>query len=134
MTVTLTIPTQLVHKHAENILPCNGISITNFNILLKTIYDRGDCYRIISLNETSVVEKFPTVCSEYHFVSDTTINQFVESNDIYPIETIGAIVTLARKVGSQHILHLKDGNSDNDKEMVSFFVPSFFLYFHMFIY
>ena len=35
MTVTLTIPTQLVQKHAENILPGNGISITNINILAK---------------------------------------------------------------------------------------------------
>jgi hypothetical protein len=30
MIVTLTIPTQLVQKHAEMILPGNGISITNF--------------------------------------------------------------------------------------------------------
>jgi hypothetical protein len=75
MTVTLTIPTQLVQKHAEKILPGNGISITNFNILPKTIYDRGDCDRIISLNETSIVEKVPTVCSKYCFVPDTTINQ-----------------------------------------------------------
>jgi hypothetical protein len=35
-TVTLTIPTQFVQKHAENIFPGNGISITNFNILEKT--------------------------------------------------------------------------------------------------
>ena len=56
-TVTLTIPTQLVQKHVEKILPGNGISITNFNILSKTVYDRGDCDQIISLNETSIVEK-----------------------------------------------------------------------------
>jgi hypothetical protein len=136
MTVTLTIPTQLVQKHAEKIFPGNGISITNFNILPKTVYDRGDCDRIILLNETSVVEKVPAVCSEYHFVPDTTINQFAENNDIYPIGTIGAAVTFARKVGSQHILHIKDGNSDNDKAMVLFSIPFFFfvLCFDMLIY
>ena len=75
MIVTLTIPTQLVHKHAEKVFPVNGISITNFNILPKTIYDRGDCDRIISPNETSIVEKIPAVCSEYHFVLDSTIIQ-----------------------------------------------------------
>jgi len=32
-TFTLTIPIQLVQKHAENILPSNLISITNLNIL-----------------------------------------------------------------------------------------------------
>jgi len=134
MTVTLTIPTQLVQKHAEKILPGNGISITNFNIFPKTVYDRGDCDWIISLNETSIVEKIPAICSEYHFVPDTTINQLAQRNDTYPITTIGVVVTLIIKLGLQHILHIKDGDSDNDKEMVSFSIPSFVLYFHMLIY
>jgi hypothetical protein len=125
MTVTLTIPAQLVQKHAEKIFPGNGISITNFNILPKIVYDHGDCYRIISLNETSVVEKIPVVFSEYHFIPDTTISQFLENNDIYPIGTIGAVVTLARKFDSQHILQIKDGNSNNDKAMVLFSISIF---------
>ena len=75
MTDTLTIPTQLVQKHAKKIFPGNGISITNFNIFPKTIYDRGDCDRIISLNETSIVEKIPAICSEYRFGPDATIIQ-----------------------------------------------------------
>ena len=50
MKVTLTIPTQLAQKHAEKIFPGNGISITNFNIFPKTVYECGDCDRIISLN------------------------------------------------------------------------------------
>jgi hypothetical protein len=74
MTVTLTIPTQLVQKYAEKILPGNGISITNFNILPKTVYDCGDCNQIISLNETSIVEKIPTVYSKYRFVSDVQLS------------------------------------------------------------
>jgi hypothetical protein len=134
MTVTLTIPTQLVQKHAEKILSGNGISITNFNIFPKTVYDRGDCDRIISLNETSIVEKILVVCSEYRFVPDATIIQLAQSNDIYPIRTIGAVVTLARKLGSQHILHIKDGESDNDKAMVPFSISSFVLYFRMCMY
>jgi hypothetical protein len=43
MTVTLTIPTQLVQKHVEKIMSSNGISITNFNIFPKIVYDHGDC-------------------------------------------------------------------------------------------
>ena len=35
-TITLTIPTHLVQKHAEKILSGNGISIKNFNVLAKT--------------------------------------------------------------------------------------------------
>jgi hypothetical protein len=63
MTVTLTNPPQLVQKHAEKILSGNGISITNFNILLKIVYDCGYYDRIISLNETNIVEKNYVVCS-----------------------------------------------------------------------
>jgi hypothetical protein len=75
MIVTLTIPTQRVHKHVEKILPGNGISITNFNIFPKTVYDRGDCDWIISLNKTIIVEKILAICSEYSFILDTTISQ-----------------------------------------------------------
>jgi hypothetical protein len=134
MIVTLTIPPQLVHKHAEKILPRNGISITNFNILAKTVYDRGDCDRIISLNETSIVEKILVVCSKYRFVLESTISQLAQSTDIYPIGTIGAVVTLARKFGSQHILHIKDGESDTDKAMVLLLIFSFVLYFRVCMY
>jgi hypothetical protein len=134
MTVTLTIPPQLVQKHVENILLRNGISITYFNIFPKIVYDRGDCDRIISLNETSIVEKIPIVCLEYCFVPDSTISQLAQSTDIYPIRMIGALVTLAIKFGSQHILHIKDGESDNDKAMVPLFMFIFFFYFCMCMY
>jgi hypothetical protein len=118
MTVTLTIPTQRVHKHVEKIFPGNGISIKNFNIFPKTVYDHGDCDQIISLSETIIVEKILAIFSEYRFIMDTTIIQLSQSNDIYPIVTIGTIVTLARNLGSQHILHIKYGESERDKEVV----------------
>jgi hypothetical protein len=73
MTVTLTIPTQLVQKHVEKILSGNGISIIDFNIFPKILYDCGDCDRIILLNETSIVENIPAFCSEYFFFTDATI-------------------------------------------------------------
>jgi hypothetical protein len=50
------------------------------------------------------------------------------------IGMIGATITLARKLGSQHILHIRDGESDNDKAMVSLFIFSFVLYFRMCMY
>jgi hypothetical protein len=93
MTVTLTIPPQLVQKHEEKILPRNGISITKFNIFPKTVYDRDDCDRIISLNETSIVEKNIVLCSEYRFIPDSTINHLAQSSDVYLIGTIGASIT-----------------------------------------
>ena len=134
MIVTLTVPPQLVQKHAEKIFPHNGISITNFNILPKTVYDHGDCDQIISLNETSMVEKILAICLEYRFVLDSTISQLAQSTNIYPIGTIGAVVTLARKFGSQHILHIKDGYFDNDKSIISLSISSFVLYFRMCMY
>jgi hypothetical protein len=131
MIVTLTIPTQLVQKHTENILPGNGI---NFNIFPKIVYDHGACDQINSLNETSIVGKNLIVCSEYCFVLDSTISHLAHSIDIYPIGMIGSIVTLARKFASQHILYIKDGESENDKEMVPLLIFSFVLYFRMCMY
>jgi hypothetical protein len=80
------------------------------------------------------VEKILVVCSKYHFVPDMTIRQIAQSSDIYPIGTIGVAVTLARKLGSQHILHIKDGELDSDKAMIPLSISSFFLYFRMCMY
>ena len=35
MTITLIVPTHLIQKHEQNILPSNGLSITNFKIFQK---------------------------------------------------------------------------------------------------
>jgi hypothetical protein len=118
MTVTLIVPEHLIQRHEQKILPGSGISITNFKILPKTNYDRGDCDRIISLDEFSIVETLSPICKEYTFIPDTTIRQFVDKMDVYPTGAIGVVVTLARKVGLQYTLHIKDGNTDNDKAMV----------------
>jgi hypothetical protein len=126
MTVTLTVPAHLIQRHEEKILPGSGISITNFKILPKTNYDRGDCDRVISLDESSLVETLSPICKEYTFIPDTTIRQFADNMDVYPIGAIRAVVTLARKVGLQYTLHIKDGNTDNDKATVRppMFTPS----------
>jgi hypothetical protein len=73
MTVTLIFPAHLIQRHGKNILPGSGISITNFKILPKTNYDRGDCDHIISLDEYSLVETLSLICKEYNFILDTTI-------------------------------------------------------------
>jgi hypothetical protein len=80
------------------------------------------------------VEKILVVCSEYRFIPDSTISQIAQSTDVYPIGTIGAALTLARKIGSQHILHIKDGESDNEKAMVPLFIFSFVLHFRICMY
>jgi hypothetical protein len=118
LTVTLTIPAHLIQRHQHKILPGSGISIAHFKVLPKTNYDRGDCDQIISLDESSLVEKLSPVCKEYTFIPNTTIRQFADNMDMYPIGTIGAVITLARKIGLQYTLHIKDGNTDNDKGMV----------------
>ena len=55
MIVTVTVPTQLIQCHKQKLVAGNSIRITNFKIMPKTNYDRGDCDRIISLNETSTI-------------------------------------------------------------------------------
>jgi hypothetical protein len=87
--VTLTIATKLAQRHVENILPSNGISITNFNILAKTslasrfpipylshFFDCGfsdrrahDCASIVlwpaNSTRSSVIYKFPSGLSHH---------------------------------------------------------------------
>lgn len=118
MTITLSVPAHLVERHEQKILQGNSISITNFRILPKTVYDRGDCDKIILLNESSIIETVPEVCKEYCFIPNTTIRQFANKKEMYPIGTIAAAVTLAKRVGLHYILHIKDGDSENDNATV----------------
>jgi hypothetical protein len=39
---------------------------------------------------------------------------------MYPIDIIGVVVTLAKKVVSQYSFHIKYGNKKDDKEIVYF--------------
>jgi hypothetical protein len=74
MTVTLTVPAHLIERHEQKIIPGAGISITNFKILPKTGYERGDCDRVISLLESSVIETMPPTCKEYNFIQTQQLN------------------------------------------------------------
>ena len=42
MTVTLSIPAHLIEQHEQKIIQGRSISIINFRIWPKTVYDRGD--------------------------------------------------------------------------------------------
>jgi hypothetical protein len=128
MTITLTVPAHLIERHEQKIVPKAGISITNFKILPKSGYDHGDCDRVISIVESSVIETVSPTCKEYNFIPDTTIKQFASNTNMYPINTIGVVMTLARKVGSQYNLHIKYGNTEDDKATICFSIVNCFLF------
>ena len=81
--------------------------------MLKTNYDRGDCDHIISCNETIL-----PICNEYTFIPNTTVKQFSENTDHYPVGTIDVLVTPARRIGTLHNLQIKYGSANDDKAMV----------------
>jgi len=61
------------------------------------------------------------VCKEYCFIPDipdTTIRQFANKKEMYPIGTIGAAVKLVKWVRLHYILHIKDRDSENDNATV----------------
>jgi hypothetical protein len=70
--------------------------------------------------ETSI-ENIAHVCQEYNFIPNTSIKRLLATTEQYALGTIGAIVTAAKKLGTQYTLEIKDGNSENDKEMVRLF-------------
>ena len=73
MIVTVIFLAHLIKTHGKNILPGSGISITNFKIIPKSNYDRGDCNHIISLDESNLIEALSLVCKEHNFIPDTKI-------------------------------------------------------------
>ena len=75
MTVTLTIQNMLIQEHQEKLLLGKSVSISNFQVLLKTNYDCGDCDCILLLKQSSKIETIPHVCKKYNFVPDKTIKQ-----------------------------------------------------------
>jgi hypothetical protein len=72
ITVTLIVSMHLIQNHQQNILAGNGIRITIFKIIPKYNYDDGECDRIISIYETSIVEIVTTVCKEYNYYTSTS--------------------------------------------------------------
>ena len=127
MIVTLTVPAHLVQRHEQNNIPGIGISIIDFIILPKTIYDCGDYDCIIFLHDSTIVETILPCCVEYKFIPNTTIRQFAKNKDLYPIGTIGAAITYCKMVGLQYIIHIKDGDLDDDKGTLP--VLYFFIFF-----
>ena len=119
MTITLSIPTELIEQHGQKISPGKAISITNFKVLPKTNYDRSDCDWILLLTELSTVQNIPPICKDYKFIPDTTVKQLTTNTETYPIGTIAAVVTVARKVGFQYTLQIKDGNFDDNRSTVT---------------
>jgi len=126
MTITLIFPAHLIEKHEQKIIPRDGISITNFKIIPKRGYDRGDFDCVISILESSVIETVSPMWKEYNFIPNTTIKQFASNTHMSPIGIIGVVVTLDRKFGSQYNLHIKYGNTEDDKVMVCFSIVNFF--------
>jgi hypothetical protein len=118
MTITLTFLAHHIEIHEKNIVPKAGISIKKFKILPKSGYDHGDCNRVISIVESSVIERVSPTCKEHNFIPATTIKQFASNTNMYPIDTIGVFMTLARKVGLQYNLQVKDGNIEDDKAKI----------------
>ena len=118
MIFTLIVPIPLFHHHEPNILPGNAISITNFKTFPKANYDCGDCDHVISIHESTIVETISPICGEYNFILYTIIRQLSEKRDFYPIGTIGIIVIVARKMGMQYTLHIKDASIDDEKTIV----------------
>ena len=125
LTVTVSVPTQLIQCHKQKIVAGNSIHITNFKIMPKTNYDRGNCDRIISLNETSTIETIPPICNEYTFIPNTTVKQLSKTHSV---GTIGVLVTTSRKIGIQHNLQIMDENSNDDKSKLTFYCAIYCLF------
>ena len=119
ITITLNVLGDLINQHQQKLLPGKGVSITNFKIAAKTTYDHGDSECILVVGQYTSIENISLVCHEYNFIPNTSIKTLLEQTEQYVLGTIGAIVTSAKKTGTQYTLEVKDGNSENDKATIS---------------
>ena len=78
-TITMIVPTSLVQHHEQKLVSSNDISITNFTILPKTISDCGDCDRIISIDDSSIIETISPICNEYNFILTQQSNHYLRA-------------------------------------------------------
>jgi hypothetical protein len=99
----------------QNFYQGKGICITNFKIAPKTNYDHGEVECILLVDQHTSIENIAHVCQEYNFIPNTSIKILLATTEQYALGTIGAIVTTAKKLGTQYTLEIKDGNSENDK-------------------
>ena len=123
MTVTLNVRGSFIQQYEQKLLPGKAVRIKNFKIAPKTNYDHGESDCILVVDHHTTIENITSICQEYYFVPNTTIRRLILSTESYTLGTIGAIVTSAKKLGMQHVLEIKDGNSENDKATVSIFLP-----------
>ena len=132
MIVTLIIPDELIQEHQERLLLRKSVSVSNFQVLQKTNYDRGDCDHTLLLKQSSKIESIPHACKEYNFVLGTTIKQLAKNAKIFATRTIGTILIVAQKIGQQYTLHVKYGNIDSDKATVNLSHWTFFFIHNLF--
>ena len=77
MRVTLNVGDIFINEHINKLLQRKGVCITNFKIVAKTNYDRGDCEFILVLHEKSSIMNIEPVCKEYCFIPNTTIKSLL---------------------------------------------------------
>jgi hypothetical protein len=121
MTITLNLRGNLIKDHEEKLVAGKAICVKDFKIAPKTDYDHCESECILLADQQTIIQNIPPVCQQYSFIPNKCIKELLQTVDKYTIGTIGAIVTSAKKSGSQYILEIKDGNSEYDKAIVSKF-------------
>lgn len=68
MTIIVTVGSNCVQKYENKIVAGIAIAITNFDIALKTKYDHGDSDCILTLKDSTTIEKISLRSNEYKFI------------------------------------------------------------------
>ena len=98
MTVALNIRYHFIEQYEAILLPMKGIRSRNFKIATKTDYDHGECECILVVDHNNRIDNREPICKEYKFIPNTTIRIVLASTYKYVLGTIGAIVTMKKKL------------------------------------
>jgi len=70
------------------------------------------------VDKETCIENITPLREKYNFIPNTSIKILLEETKQYALQTIGAIVTTTKILGTQYTLEINYGNSENDKAMV----------------
>jgi len=118
MTISVTMANDLIECFATFFSRGASVSISNFVVKQKTVFERGDADVCIHLSANSTVASVPVVCHVRRLAPNTTLHGLRSSDSNYVVGSIAAAVAHCHQTSNQYHFTIKDGENINDTALV----------------
>ena len=114
MTISVTMENNLIECFATFFSCGASVSISNFVVKQKTVYERGDADVCIHLSANSTVASISVVCHVHRLAPNTTLHGLRSSGSNYVVGSIAAAVAHCHQTSNQYHFTIKDGENTTD--------------------